>query len=135
MLRTIGVSTEVFAAIWANRQGGEETEDAILRRVLACSSEPRAEPISSSASSFGVRDERNRVDFPEGFEIYRSYKHRDFVAVASGGAWLRKDTGEQFATLNQLNASIAVGAENVWSGIWKFKNSDGVSRSIGELRR
>ncbi len=135
MLRTIGVSTEVFAAIWANRQGGEETEDAILRRLLDCSSGSSIEPGSPKASGLGVRDERNRVDFPEGFEIYRSYKHRDYVAVASGGAWLRRDTGERFGTLNQLNASIAVGAENVWSGIWKFKNSDGVSRSIGELRR
>ncbi|WDR03098.1 hypothetical protein PSQ19_02530 [Devosia algicola] len=36
MNRTIPVSTEVFAAIWAARKTGEETEDAILRRILQC---------------------------------------------------------------------------------------------------
>lgn len=33
-MRTIEVSTEVFALIWAARQQGEETEDAILLRLL-----------------------------------------------------------------------------------------------------
>ena len=33
-MRTIQVSTEVFALIWAARQQGEETEDAILVRLL-----------------------------------------------------------------------------------------------------
>ena len=33
-MRNISVSTEVFAAIWAHRKQGEETEDAILGRIL-----------------------------------------------------------------------------------------------------
>jgi len=33
-MRTIEISTDVFSAIWKNRLGGEETEDAILRRLL-----------------------------------------------------------------------------------------------------
>jgi hypothetical protein len=33
-LREIQISTTVFAAIWAARQPGENTEDAILRRLL-----------------------------------------------------------------------------------------------------
>lgn len=33
-MRSIEISTEVFALIWAARQEGEETEDQILKRVL-----------------------------------------------------------------------------------------------------
>lgn len=33
-MRSIEVSTEVFSAIWKNRLPGEESEDAILRRLL-----------------------------------------------------------------------------------------------------
>lgn len=40
MNRTIPVSTDVFAAIWSHRQEGEETEDAILRRILECQPAP-----------------------------------------------------------------------------------------------
>lgn len=34
-MRTIEVSTDVFAKIWSHRSEGEENEDAILRRILA----------------------------------------------------------------------------------------------------
>lgn len=34
-MRGIEVSTEVFARIWALREEGEETENAVLKRVLA----------------------------------------------------------------------------------------------------
>jgi len=34
-MRSIQVSTEVFAAIWSNRQEGEEDESTILSRILA----------------------------------------------------------------------------------------------------
>lgn len=34
-MRSIDVSTDVFSAIWKNRLSGEESEDAILRRLLA----------------------------------------------------------------------------------------------------
>lgn len=33
-MRTIDISTDVFSAIWKNRLAGEESEDAILRRLL-----------------------------------------------------------------------------------------------------
>lgn len=34
-MRSIEVDTEVFAAIWARRQDGEESENDILRRLLS----------------------------------------------------------------------------------------------------
>ena len=40
-----------------------------------------------------------------------------------------------YPTLNQLNASIATGAENIWNGNWKYRTEDGSIRSINDLRR
>ena len=137
MSRTLSVSTAVFAAIWAERREGEETEDAILRRLLKCGSNNETVPreVSPAGAGTGVYDVRNSVHFEEGFEIFRSYKGREYRATASGGSWLRRDNDQRYPTLNQLNASIAAGAENVWNGNWKFRRSDGVARSISELRR
>ena len=33
-MKTISISTDTFAAIWAARKDGEDTEDAILSRLL-----------------------------------------------------------------------------------------------------
>ena len=135
-MRPLNVSTVVFAAIWAKREAGEESEDAILRRLLGCPNEGCApQGDERVALGSGVRDARNGVDFPEGFQIMRRYKGREFSAEARGGFWVRKDNGQQFPTINQLNASIAQGAENVWNGNWKYRASDGALRSIGTLRR
>ena len=38
MSKNILVTTDVFAAIWAAREQGEDSEDAILRRILECES-------------------------------------------------------------------------------------------------
>ncbi|MDR7156288.1 hypothetical protein J2W40_003129 [Sphingobium xenophagum] len=134
MSRTLTVSTDVFAAIWAQRKPGEETEEAILRRLLKCSPDTQT-PESQSAASGGVLDSRNGVHFPEGFEVVRKYKHREYRARASNGAWLREDDGRLYPTLNQLNESIAAGNENIWNGNWKYRESDGTLRSIDALRR
>ncbi len=132
--KTISVSTEVFAAIWARRQPGQETEDTILRSVLGCDATGSPLPPSSPVAGGGVHDVRNDVRFPEGFEILRTYKRREYSAMATAGVWVRNDNRQSYATLNQLNASIAAGAENVWNGNWKYRTPNGELRSIGELR-
>ena len=135
MSRTITVSTDVFAAIWAKRQDGEETEDAILRRVFGCSGDAPSESVTRTTNGVGgVHDSRNGVHFPRGFEVFRGYKRREYHAVAQDGAWLRKDTGDLYPTLNQLNSSIAAGVENIWNGNWKYRTDDGSTRSINDLR-
>ena len=106
MSRTITLSTTVFAAIWANRRGGEETEDAILRRLLDCGGGAQANGVHGEREG-GVYDARNDVHFPEGFEIFRNYKRREYKATTRRGVWVREDTGERFSTLNRLNESIA----------------------------
>jgi hypothetical protein len=85
--------------------------------------------------SGGVYDTRNNVHFPRGFEAIRTNKRREYEAIAQDGAWLRKDTGDLYPTLNQLNSSIAAGAENIWNGNWKYRTEDGSIRSINDLWR
>ncbi|MDJ0825084.1 MAG: hypothetical protein QNJ16_06220 [Rhodobacter sp.] len=136
MNRTIPVSTDVFAAIWRERKDGEDSEDSILRRVLGCSkSKTESETRQASQGSGGYHDRRNNVHFPQGFEIFRTYKRKDYRAVAQDGHWVRLDTGDLFQTLNQLNTSIAAGTENVWNGNWKYKDENGTIHSIDTLRR
>lgn len=134
MQRSISISTDVFAAIWANRQNEEDTEDAILRRVLECPASSKAAANTSNNPSGGVNDSRNGVRFPEGFEAIRSYKGREYKATASNGSWLRQDTGERFPSLNQLNSTIAYGNENIWNGNWKYRSDSGKLVSISTLR-
>ncbi|MHA6345372.1 hypothetical protein [Roseivivax sp. CAU 1761] len=137
MNRTIPVSTDVFAAIWSHRQEGEETEDAILRRILECQPAPDTGTQAHTQTndiSEGFIDRRNNVTFPPGFTIFRTYKRKQFSAVAENGLWRRTDTGQTYDTLNRLNASIAAGNENVWNGNWKFQDSDGTIKSIAALR-
>ena len=133
MSRTVTVSTAVFAAIWANRREGEETENAILGRMLGCGGEAGANETVAGGDG-GVHDSRNNVHFPEGFEVFRNYKRREYKAIARHGVWLREDTGDRYPTLNQLNESIVSGNENVWNGNWKYRTPEGVWRSIDTLR-
>ena len=123
----------MFAAIWAERRDGEDTEDAILRRLLGCGDGIRADGGHGEPEG-GVHDARNEVHFPEGFEIFRTYKRREYKATARAGVWVRKDTGERYPTLNRLNESISSGNENVWNGSWKYRTPDGSFRSIDSLR-
>lgn len=136
MSRTIPVSTDVFAAIWATRQEGEDTEDDILSRILGIAKSDKDSPPQRALQGIGgCHDRRNNVHFAQGFEIFRTYKRRDYRAIAQDGNWLRLDTGNLYPTLNQLNTSIAAGTENVWNGNWKFKDESGMIHSIDALRR
>lgn len=133
MSRTVTVSTAVFAAIWANRRDGEETENTILSRMLGCSEEARANETAATGDG-GVHDSRNNVHFPESFEVFRNYKGKEYKAIAKQGGWLREDTGERYPTLNQLNNSIVSGNENIWNGNWKYRAPEGTRRPIDTLR-
>lgn len=135
MSRTIAISTDVFAAIWARRQEGEEAEDTILRRVLGCGTVEKHSAAAPTQADGGVHDTRNGVHFPEGFRAIRTYKRKEYAAVATTGVWVREDTGACYPTLNQLNDTIAAGPENIWNGNWKYRDTDGSLRSINDLRR
>ncbi len=106
-----------------------------MRRVFAClkaHNEEEAAPVPDESG--GVYDTRNNVHFSEGFEIFRTYKRKEYRAIARNGSWVRQDTGDQFPTLNKLNRSITPGRESVWSGVWRYITEDGSNRSIHVLR-
>ncbi len=135
-MRSIMVSTSAFAAIWAAREGDEDSETEILERLLGCS-QPKPSVQSESSQpgeGIGFYDARNGVHFPEGFEIFRKYDGLEYRANARNGSWIRQDTGKAFRSLNQLNQSITRGTENVWIGSWRYLDSSGVVQPIRNLR-
>lgn len=128
-MKTIGVSTGVFAAIWAQRKTGEETEDAILRRILKV--DPANEPAQFGAQGF--KDERNGVEFPEGFEIFRTYKGKEYRAEATRGRWFLRNNHTAYLSLHKLSSAVVSGNENSWQN-WKYLTHDGTEAFIDRMR-
>lgn len=116
-MRSISVSTSVFAAIWAQRQGGEESEDAILSRILL--GPVVLDPGSSSRL--------------EGVEVSRTRRGVLYQGKFSGGTWILKGSNKQFRSLNQMSKAIGAGSENAWMN-WFYVAGDGVRKPVGELR-
>jgi len=131
-LRQIAASTDVYAAIWAARQPGEDTEDAILRRVLKV---PLAsvESADPPASGIGFSDPRFDITLPEGFEIFRRYKGTEYRARAVNGQWQLVSSGKAYPSLNQLGRATSGNIENAWRN-WSFTGKDGKAHKIEGLR-
>lgn len=131
-MRMIEVSVDVYAAIWANRQPGEDVEDAILRRILSVSAAPSAGE-RETAPKIGFRVARFDIELPEGFEIFRTYKGTEYRANAIDGKWRLASTGKDFDTLNQLSRATSGNIENAWRN-WNFRGKDGKTYKIEGLR-
>ncbi|MCC6890084.1 MAG: hypothetical protein IT536_16245 [Hyphomicrobiales bacterium] len=132
-MRTIQISTDVFAALWASRRGDEQTEDEILRSLLKVKPvEPPATP-PATRTKIGYADPRNGLQFPEGFEVFRNYHGTRYSAKAHNGAWVREDTGEAYPSLNALNRSIGARFQNAWRGWYCMK--DGRRTLLHDLRK
>ncbi|MCW5691754.1 MAG: hypothetical protein KIT48_05270 [Pseudolabrys sp.] len=130
-MKTVALETDTFAAVWADRRPGEETEDAIIRRKFGLKSDhsekvPRTEVV-------GWTDLRTGTSVPEGFEIFRTYKGTEYRARAGNSGWLLKNTGIFYPSLNQLSRAVSGNVENAWNN-WYFKNSAGVRELITKLR-
>jgi len=140
-MKSIDVSTDVFAAIWRERKPDEHSENEVLERLLKCERRGIAKSLRGINEALNPRvnypqgfyDKRHDVHFKEGFEIFKFYKGNEFVAIATKGKWKRKDTGEYFDTLNQLNETIVSGKENVWTG-WSYMDGN-KKLSINMLRK
>jgi len=130
-MRTITVSTDVFAKLWAAHEAGEETEDDILRRILGC---PKA-PISNNEKDKpqGVYDARNKVNFFEGFEVFRHYKGVEYRAVATNGRWHLKNNDKLYTSLNQLTKAVSGGSANAWVS-WDCLLPSGKEAKVSMLR-
>jgi len=139
MSRTIEISTDVFAAIWAARQKDENTEDEILQRLLSLNQNPTPGELGPTAQLTnainGYFDSRNDVHFPEGFTIFRMYKGEIFTAIATRGEWMLAGTNFRFRSLNKLNEHIVNGSENIWNGNWTYVDTDQKSYSIDRIRK
>jgi hypothetical protein len=133
-VRTINVTTEVYAAIWSARQPGEDHETDILARILHVQSPARpAAQTSEAPQKIGFRDSRFDITLPEGFEIFRNYKGTEYRAKAIAGRWVRQDTGASYPTVNQLSLATSGNTENAWRN-WYFTGSDEQRHLIEKLR-
>jgi hypothetical protein len=132
-MRSISVSTDVFAKIWAQRRDGEDSEDAILRRVFGA---PPARPSTAALETNGAAgfySKRFDVRFPEGFEIFRNFKGTDYRARATGGHWQLQNDGEAYGSLSELSGAVGAKIENAWAN-WFFTDEAGERRPISVLR-
>ena len=131
-MRTIAISTAVFAAIWQARQPGEESENDILSRFFNVPPEAAEKPAGGRMAGF--YDERSGVHFPERMRIHRTYKGEKREAIAHLDRWFVPATGQSFHSLHKLSQSVVGGNENAWTS-WKYKDENGVEHSIDNLRK
>jgi hypothetical protein len=129
-MRSIQVSTDVFAAIWKVQQEGEQSENEILSRLLKLA--PAKAPKNGKGGA-GFRDPRYGVEFPEGFEIFRTYLGRDYRAQATAGCWLLLETGDMYPSLNALSCAIGAKTENAWIN-WLYIDPNGDRAPVSTLR-
>jgi len=131
-MRMIQISTDVYAAIWADRQQGEETEDEMLARKYGV--QRKAPERDFAVSVDGFSDAKYGFVTPPGFTIYRDFKKRRFTAVAAQGFWISSHDQKGYASLNELSVSIGAGKENAW-GAWFYDDPEtGKRRPVSDLR-
>jgi hypothetical protein len=137
-MRQISISTDVFARIWACRKHGEETENAILDRIIPGKqiedegSELDSLPPPHTAGTGGHTERRYGVHFPGGFEISRVYLGKEYGANAVSSGWVLANDGKTYGSLNELSHAIGTKTENVWRNWFYFEN--GKRKPISEMR-
>src|SRR3954468_24687999 len=87
-MKTIKVSNAVYGALWLKARESDTSEDDVLRRLLDIkgSDEPLLEQAEIKVVP-GFIDRRFGVIFPEGFQIFRNYKGKEYFATATDGSW------------------------------------------------
>jgi len=128
MAPSVDVSPEVLARLRALAGEAGRGADEVLRLLLGL---PDSKPIAADAAGF--IDATYGVRFPEGFEIFRTYKGRAVRARAEGGGWRLDADGRTYDSLNQLSRAVIDGNENAWM-FWHYRGADGRPRRIAELR-
>lgn len=135
-MKQIDISTDVFALIWSLRHPGEDTEDEILKRCLTeLDTNLKKDNTLRRAGQqgWGVTDKRHNVQFPEGFEIFRTYRGVHFSARASRGMWILERNGQNYRTLNELSRAVSNVSENAWKS-WNYRDNVGKVRRVSDLR-
>jgi hypothetical protein len=133
MPKTITISTEVFAAIWADRKAGEESEDAMLRRKYELPKEAGPESQRDLIVQVGYHDPRFGVRLDHDFQIFRTYKGVRYTARAVQGNWILENTGQGYISLHQLNQAVRRGNENAWN-VWFYIDENGRRQPVSKKR-
>jgi hypothetical protein len=131
-MRSITVSTDVFAHLWSVRRPGEDTEDVILRRVLGLFSDP-AENSPAPSIETGLFDSRSGVLFLDGFEVFRTYLGVEYRARITSGKWVLESDGRTFQSLNEVSRAIGAKTENAWLN-WLYLDDRGTRHPVSKLR-
>ncbi|MCE9508721.1 MAG: hypothetical protein K8R48_10490 [Alphaproteobacteria bacterium] len=131
-MRSIQVSTDVFARIWAMRQEGEDSEDVILRRALQDRTSQVVSPVVNPSAN-GFHDSKYNVSFPENFEIFRIYKGKKYTAKAVNGKWFLINNGQLYRSLNELSSTVGAKTENAWIN-WFYLDAYQNKRPVSYLR-
>jgi hypothetical protein len=84
-------------------------------------------------AKIGFSDPRFNLELPEGFEVFRTYKGKEYRAKAVNGMWLLLSTGDCYPSFNQLGKVVSGNVENAWNN-WYFLAKDGTRRLVDELR-
>jgi hypothetical protein len=111
---------------------GEDSEEEILRRILKVPTLPTPKPVQPN--KVGFSDPRFGIELPEGFEIFRTYKGKEYRAKAIDGKWLLTNTGDTYPSLNQLSRAVSGNVENAWNN-WYYLNSSGKRTLVTGLRK
>ena len=137
-MRHIVISMDVFAALWAGRKPGEDSENAILERLLGL---PKGPPVASFGdhrqggggrpTDGSIYNQMFDVHFPRGFEIFRTYKGQNYSAVVREGRWVMG--ARSYPSLFALSMAIIESRENPWLH-WKYRDANGRVATISNLR-
>ena len=134
-MRTIQVSTDVYAAIWRDRKQGEDSEDAILARRFEIARPASKEPAERDLTvTLGFHDPRFGVALEPGFEVSRTFKGQQYTARAIQGFWILSSTGLGYPSLNELSRAIGAGTENAWQAWYYVDRKTGRRRPMSDLR-
>lgn len=133
-MRPIQVSTDVYAAIWAARKTGEDSEEEILRRTFGVATPEAASASLPATVRIGFSDLRFGIELPEGFQIFRTYRGVEYRAKAINGAWMLMSSGDLYPSLNQLSRAIGTKVENAWYN-WYFIDTTGRRQLVTKLRK
>lgn len=148
-MRPIIVSHDVFAALWSKRRHGEDSENAVLERLLGL---PKGPPMpqpgmltrprfprggdginqSDGDNGGGIFNHLFQVRFAEGFEIFRVYKGKEYSARVCKGMWVME--GQNYRSLFALSMAVSDSNENPWRH-WKYRDAKDRINYIGELRK
>jgi hypothetical protein len=137
-MRKIEITNGTYALVWALAIEQDQSEEDILRRVLAEAGVRRNALIGAAQEEHahepdGFVDQRFGVYFKPGFCVFRTYKGQNHRASVIKGKWYLDQDPTAYTSLSALSAAIGAHTENAWVG-WRYIAEDGKQHLISDLR-